>query len=118
MSTKASSSIIKEHGTDVSIGVQSMSEETLLQVKSSTGYKWGLNKLLQITWILLQAVDWESFSETSRFLYSALMAHSHENKITNETSNDKSAQRQTSCQFIHAATVLYVDRFDPGLENL
>ena len=34
----------------------------------------------------------------------AVKAHSHEHVITNETSNDKSAQRQTRLQFIHTAT--------------
>ena len=33
-----------------------------------------------------------------------LKAHSHEHEITNETSKDKSAQRQTRRQFIHTAT--------------
>ena len=34
----------------------------------------------------------------------SLKAHSHEHEITNETSNDKSAQRQTRRRFIHTAT--------------
>ena len=33
-----------------------------------------------------------------------LKVHSHEHEITNETSNDNSAQRQTRRQFIHTET--------------
>ena len=37
-------------------------------------------------------------------LLSSVKAHSHEQEINNEMSNDKSAQRQTRRQFIHTTT--------------
>ena len=37
-------------------------------------------------------------------LYPVVKAYTHEHEITNETSNDKSAQRQKRRQFIRTAT--------------
>ena len=51
-----SSYVIKAHGTGVSVRVQLLIGETLLQEKSSSGQRWGLNPgPWQIAWPLLQA---------------------------------------------------------------
>ena len=44
------------HGSDVSVGVQLLSGETLLQVKNSTGHRWGLeHRSLYICCLLFSA---------------------------------------------------------------
>ena len=35
--------MIGVHGADVSVGIQLLSGETLLQLKRSTGHRWGSN---------------------------------------------------------------------------
>ena len=39
----ASGKIIEAHGTDVSVRIRLLSEETLLQEKNYTGRRWDLN---------------------------------------------------------------------------
>ena len=42
--------------------------------------------------------------EFERIVSETLKAYSHDHEVTNETSNDKAAQRETRRQFIHTAT--------------
>ena len=43
-------------------------------------------------------------TQNKSFLELTVKAHSHEEEIINETSNDKSAQRQTRRRFIHTTS--------------